>query len=81
MHVNVQEDKSILILTRRIGEELIIGDEVVIAILGIKGHYARLGINAPKTISVHRMEVYQKLKDDPNYYENRELLKCIKPSP
>lgn len=53
-----------LILTRRVGETLIIGDDVTITVLGIKGHQVRLGINAPKTVSVHREEIYQRIQQE-----------------
>jgi len=52
-----------LILTRRIGETLMIGDDVTITVLGVKGNQVRLGINAPKNVSVHREEIYQKIKE------------------
>ncbi|MCV2499861.1 MAG: carbon storage regulator CsrA [Candidatus Lightella neohaematopini] len=51
-----------LILTRRVGETLIINDNITVTILNIKGNQIRIGINAPKEISVHRKEVYQRLK-------------------
>lgn len=51
-----------LILTRKIGETIVIGDDVKITILGIKGHQVRLGIEAPTSISVHRLEVFEKIK-------------------
>ena len=53
-----------LILTRRIGEALMIGDEVNITVLGVKGNQVRFGINAPLSISVHREEIYLKLKKE-----------------
>ena len=51
-----------LILTRRAGETLMIGDEVTITVLGVKGNQVRLGINAPRTVAVHREEIYQRIK-------------------
>jgi carbon storage regulator len=56
-----------LILTRRIGEVLIVGDEVKITVLGVRGHQVRIGVDAPKHISVHRKEIYDQVsqKDNP----------------
>ncbi|MDR9469476.1 carbon storage regulator CsrA [Marinospirillum sp.] len=53
-----------LILTRRIGEVLRIGDDVAITVLGIKGNQVRIGIDAPKDVSVHREEIYQRIKSE-----------------
>ena len=55
-----------LILTRRIGESLMIGDQVTITVLGVDGGQTRLGINAPKEISVHREEVYRRIQQEKN---------------
>lgn len=53
-----------LILTRRVGESLIIGDDIEIVVLGTKGNQTRLGINAPANVSVHRQEIYEKIKGE-----------------
>ena len=51
-----------LILTRRVGETVMIGDEVTITVLGVKGNQVRVGINAPKSVAVHREEIYERIK-------------------
>ena len=51
-----------LILTRRVGETVMIGDEITITILGVKGNQVRVGINAPKSVAVHREEIYERIK-------------------
>ncbi len=50
-----------LILTRRVGETLIIGDDVKITVLGVRGHQVRIGIDAPRDVSVHREEIYERI--------------------
>jgi carbon storage regulator len=51
-----------LILTRRVGETLMIGDEVTVTVLGVKGNQVRIGVNAPRDVSVHREEIYDRIK-------------------
>ena len=53
-----------LILTRRIGEVLMIGDDATITVLGVKGNQVRLGIDAPKEVAVHRSEVYDRIQKE-----------------
>ena len=51
-----------LILTRRVGETVMIGDDVTVTVLGVKGNQVRVGVNAPKEIAVHREEIFQRIK-------------------
>jgi carbon storage regulator len=77
-----------LILTRRIGETVVIGDNINITVLGVKGNQVRLGVNAPKDVSVHREEIYQRIQfekeaggsdEGESDYDNRGNVKPIKP--
>jgi carbon storage regulator len=53
-----------LILTRRVGESVMIGEEVAVTVLGVKGNQVRIGINAPKDVTVHREEIFKRIHDD-----------------
>ena len=58
-----------LILTRRVGETVMIGDEVTVTVLGVKGNQVRLGVNAPKDIAVHREEIYERIRREQDEQE------------
>ena len=51
-----------LILTRRVGESLVVGDSVTVTVLGVKGNQVRVGIDAPRTVTVHRQEIYERIR-------------------
>ena len=60
-----------LILTRRVGETLMIGDNVSVTVLGVKGNQVRIGINAPKDVAVHREEIYERIKREQKGADDR----------
>ena len=53
-----------LILTRRVGETVMIGNDVTVTVLGVKGNQVRIGVNAPRDVAVHREEIYQRIQND-----------------
>ncbi len=53
-----------LILTRRVGEAVVIDEEVIVTVLGVKGNQVRIGVNAPKSVSVHREEIFERIKNE-----------------
>jgi carbon storage regulator len=53
-----------LILTRRVGETVVIGNDVTVTVLGVKGNQVRLGVNAPREVAVHREEIYERIQNE-----------------
>tara|TARA_B100001094_G_C17749735_1_gene585189 strand:+ start:54 stop:239 length:186 start_codon:yes stop_codon:yes gene_type:complete len=60
-----------LILTRKVGETLMIGDDITVTVLGTKGNQVRLGVNAPRDVSVHREEIYQRIQTECDHPEKK----------
>jgi carbon storage regulator len=67
-----------LILTRRVGETLMIGDNVTITVLGTKGNNVRIGINAPRDVAVHREEIYERIKREQEHSAPKEEATTIR---
>lgn len=65
-----------LILTRRVGETLMIGDDISVTVLGVKGGQVRVGVNAPRDVIVHREEIYERIRDEDNEEEDRPISKA-----
>lgn len=66
-----------LILTRRVGETLMIGDDISVTVLGVKGGQVRVGVNAPRDVIVHREEIYERIRDEDNDEEDRPISKAV----
>jgi len=74
MKTKNSRERGMLMLTRRTGESVMIGDEVKISVLGIKGNQIRLGVSAPREVAVHREEVFKRIQDEA--VQSKEPLEC-----
>jgi carbon storage regulator len=61
-HSADSKERTMLILTRRVGETVMIGNDITVTVLGVKGNQVRVGVNAPKEVAVHREEIYERIK-------------------
>jgi carbon storage regulator len=68
----IGSELGLLILTRRVGETLMIGDEVTVTVLGVKGNQVRIGVNAPREVAVHREEIYERIKAEEGQVDEEE---------
>lgn len=68
--IDILELEVMLILTRRVGETIMVGDEVTVTVLGVKGNQVRIGVNAPREVAVHREEIYDRIKADEQQDDN-----------
>ena len=66
-----------LILTRRVGEALMIGDDISVTVLGVKGGQVRVGVNAPRDVVVHREEIYERIRDEENVTQRPAMPKAV----
>lgn len=66
-----------LILTRRVGESLMIGDDVTVTVLGVKGNQVRVGVDAPKDVAVHREEIYERIQKEQENSGNSSRTKAV----